>query len=111
MASAGDHVISAILADIKGGKLKLPVLPEVATQVRRMVDNDNSSSAELADLISRDATLATRLLQVSNSAFYGGSTEIITAHMAVARLGRRQVRNLVTSLVMQNLFTTKHPPA
>ena len=108
MASAGDQIIAAILADIKAGTLKLPVLPEVAVQVRRMVDDDNSAAAEIASVISKDASLSTRLLQVSNSPFYQGTAEITSVHMAVARLGRRQVRNLVTSLLMQNLFETKN---
>jgi putative nucleotidyltransferase with HDIG domain len=93
-----------ILADLENGTLVLPTLPEVALRVRDVVDDPDCTSAKLADIIVTDPALSTRLLKVSNSALYRGSVPVESIQMAVSRLGLTMVRNLVTSLVMEQMF-------
>ncbi len=93
-----------ILADLENGTLMLPTLPEVALKVREVVDEPDVTAAALADIIITDAALSTRLLKVANSALYRGRIPTETIQMAVSRLGLTLVRNLVTSLVMEQMF-------
>ncbi|PHS25729.1 MAG: histidine kinase [Methylophaga sp.] len=93
-----------ILADLENGTLMLPTLPEVALKVREVVDEPDVTAAQLADIIITDAALSTRLLKVANSALYRGRIATETIQMAVSRLGLTLVRNLVTSLVMEQMF-------
>lgn len=93
-----------ILADLKNGRLVLPTLPEVALKVRDVVDDPDATSAKLADIIVTDPALSTRLLKVANSALYRGRHPVESIQMAVSRLGLTMVRNLVTSLVMEQMF-------
>jgi putative nucleotidyltransferase with HDIG domain len=93
-----------ILADLENGTLVLPTLPEVALRVRDVVDDPDCTSAKLADIIVTDPALSTRLLKVSNSALYRGRVPVESIQMAVSRLGLTMVRNLVTSLVMEQMF-------
>lgn len=93
-----------ILADLENGTLMLPTLPEVALKVREVVDEPDVTAAQLADIIITDAALSTRLLKVANSALYRGRIPTETIQMAVSRLGLTLVRNLVTSLVMEQMF-------
>jgi len=102
--SEQDLFYNNILDDIESGKLVLPTLPEVALQVREVVDDPNATAAQLADIIVTDAALSARLLKVANSALYRGRVAIESVQMAVARLGLSMVRNLVTSLVMEQMF-------
>jgi HD-like signal output (HDOD) protein len=85
-------------------KLTLPTLPEVALKVRDAVENDNSSAAQVAEMIATDAALSARLLQVANSPLYRGRNPIDNLQLAVARLGTKLVRSLVVSLIMQQIF-------
>lgn len=93
-----------ILADLANGTLVLPTLPEVALKVRDVVDDPDATSAKLAEIIVTDPALSTRLLKVANSALYRGRYPADSIQMAVSRLGLAMVRNLVTSLVMEQMF-------
>lgn len=93
-----------ILADLESGTLVLPTLPEVALKVRDVVDDPDTTSAKLANIIVTDPALSTRLLKVANSALYRGRVPVESVQMAVSRLGLTMVRNLVTSLVMEQMF-------
>ncbi len=93
-----------ILADLENGTLMLPTLPEVALKVREVVDEPDVTAAQLAEIIITDAALSTRLLKVANSALYRGRIPTETIQNAVSRLGLTLVRNLVTSLVMEQMF-------
>ncbi|KGM07243.1 putative signal transduction protein [Methylophaga thiooxydans] len=102
--SEQDIFYNNILDDIESGALVLPTLPEVALQVREVVDDPNATAAQLADIIVTDAALSARLLKVANSPLYRGRVPIESIQMAVSRLGLSMVRNLVTSLVMEQMF-------
>ncbi|MBE0438578.1 MAG: HDOD domain-containing protein [Gammaproteobacteria bacterium] len=93
-----------LLADLEAGTLVLPTLPEVALRVRDVVDDPEATAGQLADIIITDAALSARLLKVANSPLYRGRVAIDNIQMAVSRLGLSLVRNLVTSLVMEQMF-------
>lgn len=102
--SEQDRLYSIILNDLENGTLILPTLPEVALKVRDVVDDPNASAFQLSEVITTDAALSARLLKVANSALYRGRVPVESVQMAIARLGLTMVRNLVTSLVMEQMF-------
>ncbi len=91
--------------ELDANRLVLPTLPDVALKVRDAVSKGDSTSQELADMIITDAALSARLIQVANSPLYKGSQEVKNIQMAVTRLGSSTIRTLITSLVMQQMFT------
>jgi HD-like signal output (HDOD) protein len=93
-----------IVTELENGNLVLPTLPEVALKVRDAVDDPDATAAGLAEVITTDAALSARLLKVANSPLYRGRVAIDSVQMAVSRLGLGMVRNLVTSLVMEQIF-------
>lgn len=102
--SEQDVFYNTILEEMDSGKLVLPTLPEVALQVREVVDDPEATAKQLADIITTDAALSARLLKIANSPLYRGRVAIDSVQMAVSRLGLSMVRNLVTSLVMEQMF-------
>jgi HD-like signal output (HDOD) protein len=84
----------------------LPSLPEVAVKVRRLVDDPEMSTAQLTRAISADPVLSARLLQISNSPFFRCLNPSVNLQSAINRLGAICVRNVVTSLVMAQLYKT-----
>lgn len=102
-----DHLIAILLRDMTRGLLDLPVLPDVAHRVRRLVKDDQPSVAQVATFLSLDPALSARLLHVANSALYRGIVPIRHLLSAVARLGMEIVRNLLTSMVVLQLFRTR----
>lgn len=93
-----------LLEEIEKDRIVLPSLPEVALKVRDAVDKGDANASQLADMISEDAALTARLLQVANSPLYRARTEITNLQMAVMRLGYNTVRTLMMGLAMKQVF-------
>ncbi len=91
--------------ELDANRLVLPTLPDVALKVRDAVAKGEVSSQDLAEMIITDAALSARLMQVANSPLYRGTVEVNNIQMAVTRLGSTTIRTLITSLVMQQMFT------
>jgi len=94
-----------VQTELDANRLILPTLPDVALKVRDAVAKGDATFQELADMIVTDAALSTRLIQVANSPLYRGTVKVNTIQMAVTRLGSTTIRTLITSLVMQQMFT------
>lgn len=104
-----EELYAELIQDLESGKLVLPTLPEVAMEVRNIVNDPNASAADMADIIITDSALSAKLIKVANSPLFRGQREIDSVQMAVARLGVNMIRNLVTSLMMKQLFNAKSP--
>lgn len=89
---------------IAEGRLVLPSLPEVALKIRDEVENDNSTTEQIANILSQDSSLSARLLKVVNSPLYRGRNPIDDLHMAVTRMGVKLVRDLIINLAMKQMF-------
>ena len=95
---------SQLRSAIEQNKITLPTLPEVALKIRDAVETDSSTAQQIADMVTTDAALSARLLQVANSPLYRGRVQIENIQMAVTRLGQKLVRSLVVSLAMKQIF-------
>ncbi len=93
-----------LVADIKANKITLPALPEVALKARKLLSEQNTTSNQISKVISADAVITTRLLRVVNSPLYRTRNKVEDVKMAVTRLGNANVRSLVTSLAMEQLY-------
>jgi HD-like signal output (HDOD) protein len=104
MQQDANAFLEELQSAISQNRLRLPTLPEVALRVRDALERKNSTAKDIADIISTDAAVSARLLQVANSPLYRGRVPIDSIQMAVTRLGVRLVRSLVVSLAMQQMF-------
>lgn len=100
-----------ILDDIAKNRLDFPTLPEVALRVRKLVEDPNVTTVQVSRVISADATLTSRLLQVANSAMFSGMPALDNIKAAVNRLGLALVRNMVTCVVMRSIYSPRYSPA
>jgi len=87
----------------------LPILPEVAHRVMEMVRDPEVAIEDLAAAISQDQVIALKVLQLANSALYGGLSEIVDVEAACARLGMKNVVNTVNAVVNGRLYVSQHP--
>jgi HD-like signal output (HDOD) protein len=99
--------LSDFFNDLNANRVVLPTLPEVAMQVRKAVGDPQASASKIEKIINTDPALSAKLLKVVNSPAYRGTTPITNLRMAITRLGTNMVRNLATSLVMEQLYMTK----
>ncbi len=93
-----------LIADIKANKITLPALPEVTLKARKLLNERGATSNQISKVISADVVITTRLLRVVNSPLYRTQGQVEDVKMAITRLGNANVRSLVTSLAMEQLY-------
>jgi len=84
--------------DLKTVVKEVPTLPIVYQQLFSKMSNPNVSVPQLAEVVTRDQSLATKILKLVNSAFYGYKKEINTISRAMVILGFRTVRNAALAI-------------
>ena len=82
----------------------LVTLPNVFIRINQLVEDPNSSTADIAKAVSQDPSFTVRLLKVANSPFYGFSSTIDTVSKAVSVIGTSQIRNLALSMSVARTF-------
>ena len=90
---------------------ELPTLPAVLPKLMSLMEDEKSGAAQVADTISSDPALTSKILKVSNSAYYGFSQEISSLKNAVPLLGFNMVRSLALSIgVINSMPSHKSSP-
>lgn len=100
----GTQIVNELLEELESNKLVLPSLPEVALKVRDTIEDENVTSAAIAKVITSDAALTARLIQAANSPLVRGNKEITSIEAAITRMGNAMVKNIVNSLIVQQIF-------
>lgn len=99
-----EQFINDLLDDLENDNLVLPTLPEVAIKVRDTLEDESMGLADVAKVVMTDTALSARLIQIANSPLLRASREIESVEAAITRMGANMVRNLVTSIVMEQMF-------
>ncbi len=69
----------------------------VIAEVEAVVNNANSTLANLGEVIEKDPDLSARLLRLGNSAFFGFANRLETVSDAISLIGIQQVLDLLTA--------------
>ncbi len=73
----------------------LPAIPALPLQVLQMCRSEDADIKKLSNLISKDPTFVAKVLNVSNSSFYGGVRhKVTTVTQAITLLGMNSVATL-----------------
>ena len=95
--------IGAVCADrITRGAYKVPLLPQVASQVIALAASANVDATKLSALIHRDPSLAGQVLRIANSAAYAPRMPIVSLQQAVARLGLNVISEIAFAASLQS---------
>ncbi|GLS15898.1 MULTISPECIES: HDOD domain-containing protein [Hydrogenophaga] len=78
----------------------LPAMPRAVTELLGEMNKEEPSPKRVGELIGHDPALTTRVLRLSNSAFFRVSRKIGDADEAVAMLGMTHVRSLVMAAAL-----------
>ena len=101
------EAFSEILARFKAGKIEAPVMPQVVTEVRSLINSPNSTAEALAAVIEKEPVISLRLIAVANSPIYRGFQEIQSVRKAIPRLGMKETLNIVIAISNKSLYETK----
>jgi putative nucleotidyltransferase with HDIG domain len=82
----------------------LPPMPVVATRVMRELMSPGASADSISKIIETDQALVTRILKISNSAFYGCARKVGSIQLAIVVLGFNTLKNLVIATSTKSLY-------
>jgi putative nucleotidyltransferase with HDIG domain len=85
----------------------IATLPEVTARIISVVDDPKSTARDLHNIIKNDPALATKILKVVNSAFYGLPGQVSEIDRAIVLLGLSAVKNIAISASISRLFTAE----
>lgn len=91
----------ALAQRIAGGTLDLPMLPEVATRVVQLCNDEQAEPKQLAQVVRRDQAMAGHLMRIANSALYAPPTPLVSLDQVVSRLGMLKVREIALVISCQ----------
>lgn len=85
----------------------IPTLPTVIERLTRLLQNPKTSAEEVGKAITTDQALASKVLKLVNSAFYGFPGRISTITHAIVILGFSTVKNIVLTASIFDAFRGK----
>ncbi|MCD6406069.1 MAG: HDOD domain-containing protein [Planctomycetes bacterium] len=83
---------------------ELPTLPQVAVTLMELLDDPGSSAPEINRVMARDPALASKILKLVNSAYYGLANKVSSLNQAIVILGFKTVKSVALSASVMGLF-------
>ena len=84
--------------------VQLTSFPDIYYRIKKALNDSKSSASYLADVISKDTSLATNLLKITNSAFYGLPSKVDTVTRAITLIGLGEISTLATGVLAMRFF-------
>jgi len=82
----------------------LPSLPAIYSELTSALRSEHTSLAQIEEIIAKDVGMATRILQLANSAFIGVHGRVSRLREAVSLIGIETVRTLTLSIHVFSQF-------
>jgi len=100
-----EHLTKRILQTVKD----LPAMPQVVLKAQEIMADSSSDVNEIARLIETEPAIATKVLKLANSAFYGLSGKVTSIKHASVILGYKNLRQII-SIASFSTFLGKSLP-
>ncbi len=92
MSQSSETVLSQIAE-----QAQFVAMPDVMSRLITLFDDPETTAAEVAEILSKDAGLVTHVLRIANSAHYAGRGDVTTVQQALMKLGLRTTKAVVLS--------------
>jgi predicted Zn finger-like uncharacterized protein len=86
---------------------ELPPMPQIIFKAYEIMENPDSNTKQVADLIESDQAIAARVLKIANSAYYGMSGKVSSVQHASVVLGFKALTQLITMAGTATLMSRK----
>ncbi len=86
---------------------EFPTLPTIFGQLSDAMTDPDTNINYVANIIEKDTASVTKLLKLANSSIFGFRNRVTTVPQAILYLGFEEVKNLLLSLKVIQIFRTK----
>jgi HD-like signal output (HDOD) protein len=101
---AAFEFVKQLATELSAGNVELPSFPDVAMRVQRVLADDNVAPDRIVRVVGSEPALATRVLQMANSAALNPSGQTVgELRTAVARMGFDMLRSAAITFAMAQL--------
>jgi len=104
------RLASEKLGTLAAGLTNLPTLPELYLEITDALQSPTASAQRIAEIAGKDPALAAKLLQLSNSAFFGFSRKVFSVTEAVQLLGVGIIQSLALAVPLFSSFSRQKCP-
>ncbi|MDO9307829.1 MAG: HDOD domain-containing protein [Deltaproteobacteria bacterium] len=94
--------IATLLKKLRTDTFEIPLLPEAALQIQRLLSSHRVNASDFVDMFKSDPALSAELIKLANSVYYGATIPVHDLQLAVTRVGFNQIQGLV---IMMSLRT------
>jgi HD-like signal output (HDOD) protein/ActR/RegA family two-component response regulator len=98
------------LRELTGGLKNLPSVPALYLEIVDALQSATVTAQRIAEIVSRDPALSAKLLQISNSAFFGFSRKVYSVDEAVQLLGVSVIQSLAMAVPIFSSFSRAKCP-
>ena len=86
---------------------EVPAMPNVIVHALNIMKDPDSNAKELANIISYDQSLSTKVLTLVNSAYYGFAQQVTSIHRAIALIGMSKAKNVIMTVAMRPMLISQ----
>jgi HD-like signal output (HDOD) protein len=104
------HLANDELCNLAGSLKSLPSVPELYLEIADALQSPTASAQRIAEIASQDPGLSAKLLQLSNSAFFGFSRQVFSVAEAVQLLGVSVIQSLAMAVPIFSAFSQNKCP-
>jgi HD-like signal output (HDOD) protein len=87
-----------------GRLTEISSLPEITTKIIEVVEDPRATAHTMHEIVKNDPALASKILKVVNSAFYGLPSQIASLDRAIVMLGLSAVKNIALAASLAKLL-------
>lgn len=100
--------IEELAGELRFNDTTLPSMPEAVQYIRQSLASDSVDVPTLSSIIQKDPVLATRIVRVTNSAFYRSVQTVENVTDAIVRIGLAQTQN-IAMVLLEKSFEARLP--
>jgi HD-like signal output (HDOD) protein len=94
------------ISDLLRGDLQLASPPTIYFELKKITDDATKTLVDAGKIIDKDPGLASRLLKIVDSAFFGFPAKISTISHAITLIGIKELENLVLATLVVDKFSS-----
>jgi HD-like signal output (HDOD) protein len=84
--------------------IELPTMPEVLLKLNDVLANPDTSADDVAKVVARDPAVATNVLRIVNSAYYGLQVRVSSVSLAVSVMGFNMTKKVALKAAVFSVF-------
>ena len=82
--------------------------PPVFYKLHKLLENENTTLTEIAEVIKKDVILTTKLLRIANTPYYGFPKKVATVEDALMLMGLNMLRIIIYTLCITDIMNSHY---